>query len=133
MFKLLLENLKKDNLLEETIIIAFGEHPNRIVIKEDETEILNRTSFFIYESSMSSNQIYDITSTINILPTIINLFGIETDYVYPGYDAIVNNENYVVFKDYTYYDGKEINNINDKINNELQYSFNMLISDYYKK
>ena len=53
MFKLLLENLKKDNLLEETIIIAFGEHPNRIVIKEDETEILNRTSFFIYERGYS--------------------------------------------------------------------------------
>ena len=133
MFKLLLEKLEQDNLLKDTVIVAFSDHPNRLVINEDETEILNKTLFFIYENSMNSNQIYDITSTINILPTIINLFGIETEYVYPGYDAIINNENYVVFKDYTYYDGKELKNINDEINEKLQYSFNMLVSDYYKK
>ena len=133
MFKLLLENLKRDNLLEDTVIVAFTDHPNRLLIKDDETELLNKTLFFIYESSMNSNQIYDITSTINILPTIINLFGIETDYIYPGYDAIVNNKNYVVFKDYTYYDGTNVKNINDEISDELNYSFNVLISDYYKK
>lgn len=133
MFKLLLEKLEQENLLKDTVIVAFSDHPNRILINEYETETLNKTSFFIYESSMNSNQIYDITSTINILPTIINLFGIETDYVYPGYDAIVNNENYVVFKDYTYYDGKEIKRINDEMNEKLQYSFNILVSDYYKQ
>ncbi len=48
MFKLLLEKLKEDNLLEDTIIVAFSDHPNNLVILDDETEKLNKTKFFIY-------------------------------------------------------------------------------------
>lgn len=80
---------------------------------------------------MSENQINTITSSINILPTIINLFDIKTDYIYPGYDALNTNQNYVIFKDYTYYDEKNITPLTEKMYNEVSYSSNILISDYY--
>lgn len=132
MFKLLLEKLKEDNLLEDTVIVAFSDHPNKIIIRDDETEKLNKTKFFIYSSELDSNQIDVITSSINILPTIVNLFGIDNDYLYTGYDALNTNEEYVIFRDYTYYDGTDIKPLTSELLNKVEYSSNILISNYYK-
>ena len=132
MFKLLLEKLRQDNLLKDTIIIAFTDHPNKIVIRDDENEKLNKTIFFIYDYEMNSNQIDTITSTINILPTVINLFDIQNNYLYTGYDALNTTEEYVIFKDYTYYDGKKIKSITKEYLEKLEYSSDLLLSDYYK-
>ena len=132
MFKLLLEKLENDNLLNDTIIVAFTDHPNGIVIREDETKKLNKTKFFIYSSEMGSNQVDTITSSINILPTVINLFGINSKYLYTGYDALNTNEEYVIFNDYTYYDGNELNKINNYLSRKLEYSSDVLISNYYE-
>lgn len=132
MFKLLLEKLKNDNLLDDTIIVAFTDHPNKLVIRDDETEKLNKTIFYIYDHEMNSNQIDTITSSINILPTVINLFGIKNNYLYSGYDALDTNEEYVVFKDYTYFDGKEVKTVTKEYKDKLEYSSDILSSDYYK-
>lgn len=132
MFKLLLEKLKEDNLLEDTVIVAFSDHPNKIIIRDDETEKLNKTKFFIYNSEMDSNQIDIVTSSINILPTIVNLFGIDNDYLYTGYDALNTNKEYVIFRDYTYYDGTDIKPLTSELLNKVEYSSNILISNYYK-
>lgn len=132
MFKLLLEKLKNDNLLDDTIIVAFTDHPNKLVIRDDETEKLNKTIFYIYDHDMNSNQIDTITSSINILPTVINLFGIKNNYLYSGYDALDTNEEYVIFKDYTYFDGKEVKTVTKEYKDKLEYSSDILSSDYYK-
>lgn len=132
MFKLLLEKLENDNLLDDTIIVAFTDHPNKLVIRDDETEKLNKTIFYIYDHEMNSNQIDTITSSINILPTVINLFGIKNNYLYPGYDALNTNDEYVIFKDYTYFDGNEVKTINEEYKDKLEYSSDILSSDYYK-
>lgn len=132
MFKLLLEKLEEDNLLEDTIIVAFTDHPNKLVIRDDETEKLNKTIFYIYDSSMDSNQIGTITSSINILPTVINLFGIDNNYLYTGYDALDTEDEYVIFRDYTYYDGKEVKTITSEYKDKLEYSSYILSTDYYK-
>ena len=133
MFKTLLEKLKQDNLLDDTIIIGFSDHPNHIKLIDNETDLLNKTVFFIYSNDMSSNQIQNITSSINILPTVKNLFGFNTDYIYPGYDALNTTNGYVIFKNYTYYDGKEIKVLTNKMLNEIDYSSGILISNYYAK
>lgn len=132
MFKLLLEKLKNDNLLDDTIIVAFTDYPNKLVIRDDETEKLNKTIFYIYDHDMNSNQIDTITSSINILPTVINLFGIKNNYLYSGYDALDTNEEYVIFKDYTYFDGKEVKTVTKEYKDKLEYSSDILSSDYYK-
>ncbi len=131
MFKILLEKLEADNKLEDTIIVAFTDHPNTLLLQEGDDDKINKTAFFIYSSEMESNQIETITSTINILPTIKNLFGLESNFVYPGYDALNTEEEYVVFKDYTYYDGNEIKPVTDELQADLEYCKALLVSDYY--
>ena len=81
---------------------------------------------------MGSNQIETITSSINILPTVINLFGIDNEYLYTGYDALSTNDEYVIFRDYTYYDGKDILPLTQVLLQKLEYSSDLLLSDYYK-
>ena len=81
---------------------------------------------------MNSNLFDTITSSINILPTVINLFGIKNNYLYSGYDALDTNEEYVIFKDYTYFDGKEVKTVTKEYKDKLEYSSDILSSDYYK-
>lgn len=132
MFKMLLENLEADGKLEDTVIVAFSDHPNYLRLDDGETESLNKTAFFIYSEDMGKNDVDTLTSSINVLPTVINLFGIDTEFVYPGYDALNTDEEYVVFKDYTYYDGNEILPLTQKLTKDLSYSKSLLVSDYYK-
>lgn len=77
-----------------------------------------------------------VTCIINILllilSTIVNFFGIDNDYLYTGYDALNTDEEYVIFRDYTYYDGNDIRPLTPELLGKVEYSSNMLISNYYK-
>ena len=52
--------------------------------------------------------------------------------MYTGYDALNTNEEYVIFSDYTYYDGNKISNLNDYLSKKLQCSSDVLIPNYYE-
>ena len=132
MFKKLLEKLEEDDILEDTVIVAFSDHPNYLLLREDETELLNKTVFFVYSSDMKKHKINTLSSSIDILPTIANLFDLNHKYIYPGNDILNTKEPYVFFKDYTYYNGGEIQNATKEIIDAVNYSSNLLISDYYK-
>ena len=131
MFKVLLTKLKENNILDNTVIIAYADHPNKLVLRGQETDKLNKTTFFIYSNNMPENNIDKVTSSINILPTTLNLFGLDKTYLYPGIDALSDKENYVIFDDYTYYDGTNIKGITSNMYDEINYSINLLTSDYY--
>lgn len=60
------------------------------------------------------------------------MFGIKNNYLYSGYDALDTNEEYVIFKDYTYFDGKEVKTVTKEYKDKLEYSSDILSSDYYK-
>lgn len=132
MFRELLDRLEDDGILEDTVIVAFSDHPNQLVVREDETKLLNKTAFFIYSSNMKKHKINTLSSSIDILPTIVNLFDLNDKYIYPGNDILNAKKPYVFFKDYTYYNGEEIQNVTEEIIKNVNYSSNLLISDYYK-
>lgn len=48
--------------------------------------------------------------------------------IYPD----ITNEEYVIFRDYTYYDGTDIKPLTSELLNKVEYSSNILISNYYK-
>lgn len=131
MFKLLIERLKEDNLLNNTVIVAFSDHRNKDISLNNEDSKLNKTAFFIYDNTLEQHNINTITSGINIMPTIFNLFGINNNYVYPGYDALSEKNGYVIFRDYTYFDGTEIKPITDSMLADINYSAGILVLDYY--
>lgn len=115
MVELLLNNLKEKNLIDNTIIVVFTDHylytlSDQTILekyKDTNNNLINKTPFFIWDNGNSKKKITSVTSQLNILPTLINLFGLEyhPNY-YIGYDALNPNYNgYVFFSDYSWYDG----------------------------
>ena len=130
-FKELLERLDADGILEDTVIIAFSDHPNNQYLSEEENEKNNYTEMFIYNPTLEHLEIYKLTITINILPMIINLFKLESTYFMASYDPLSSEESYLIYDDYTYFNGNEYLSIIDNYYEKIEMSKNILISDYY--
>ena len=115
MVELLLKNLDDKDLLDDTVIVAFTDHYlytlNNIHIldkyKDVKTNLINHTPFFIWSNDMESMKIDNVTSQIDILPTVLNLFGLyDNPNNYIGKDALnPDYEGIVFFSDYSWYDG----------------------------
>lgn len=116
MVELLIENLKEKELLDDTVIVVFTDHylytlTDQSIIqnyKKTENNLINNTPFFIWTNDSKSKKINQVTSQLNILPTLLNLFGLEyhPNY-YIGDDALDKKyKGYVFFSDYSWYDGK---------------------------
>ena len=96
----LLEKLKKNGKLNDTVIVLFGDHyPYAIDTKSigqvlDNTDgvDIDRTPFVIYNAKETPKVFEDYTSYINILPTIANLFDLDYDArLYMGEDLLGEN------------------------------------------
>lgn len=108
---ILLEGLESRGILDDTVIVLFGDHyPYGIstsklnkVLPYDTKEDLNaeRVPFVIYNSQMESQVFSDYTTYINIVPTLANLFDLEYDpRLYVGEDLLSEDyESLVVFAD----------------------------------
>lgn len=79
-FEELLEKLAEDDILNDTVIIAFSDHPNGLYLSENESDKINYTEMFIYNPEIKHEEISSLTSTINIYPMINNLFKLESPY-----------------------------------------------------
>ncbi len=115
MVKLLLDALESNNLLDNTVIVAFADHylytlNDKTILdkyKETDNNLINQTPFFIWSNDIEQLIINKTNSQIDILPTVLNLFGIEyiEDY-YIGNDILDSSyPGYVFFSDYSWYDG----------------------------
>lgn len=114
-FKTLLARLNEDQLLEDTIIIAYTDHYTYGYSDTEALEQLSEASgyanvdavpFFIYGEGIEPMQVDKVNSTIDILPTVANLFGLEANQYYLGKDIF--DERYrglAYFNDYSWYDG----------------------------
>ena len=130
-FKELLERLDADGILEDTVIIAFSDHPNNQYLSEEENEKNNYTEMFIYNPTLEHLEINKLTSTINILPMINNLFKLESTYFMASYDPLSSEESYLIYDDYTYFNGNEYLSLTNSYYEKIEMSKNILISDYY--
>ena len=115
MINLLITKLRDNNLLENTVIVAFADHylytltDQNILAqyKETDNNLINHTPFLIWKDGMKKQTVKEVTSQLNILPTTINLFGLEyhPNY-YIGTDALnPDYKGYAFFPDYSWYDG----------------------------
>ena len=115
MVSLLLQMLTDKGIIDNTVIVVFTDHylytlSDKTILeqyKETDNNLINNTPFFIWSKDMKKVNINEVTSQLNILPTILNLFGMEyhPNY-YIGEDALnPNYKGYVFFSDYSWYDG----------------------------
>lgn len=115
MVGLLIQALRDNNLYDNTVLVVFTDHYlytlNDMTIldryKETDNNLINHTPFFIWSSNTKKKEIKEVTSQLNILPTVLNLFGIDyNSNYYIGTDALSNNyKGIVLFSDASWYDG----------------------------
>ncbi len=115
MVELLLLELEERGLLDNTVIAVFTDHylytleDNTILdeYKETSNNLINKTPFFIWSKDQKKVNINTVTSQLNILPTLLNLFGVEyNSNNYVGDDALnTKYNNLAIFSDYSWYDG----------------------------
>ena len=156
--EVLLNKLEEKGVLEDTIIILFGDHYPYGIKDEDTLGSLYgnldndyemyKTPFIIYDPTTKGETTDTLASTFDIYPTITSLFNLDDSKAYTiGEDLFVeDDERYVLFCDYSvlgttfYYDsnkseiiGEDIYNILEKAKKHYKYSQEILSSDYYRK
>ncbi len=135
LFELLIEELHKDNKLDDTVIVAFSDHypygfTDRKTLMElkgaSDHNFIHHTPFFIWHNNMEPYEVRDVSANIDILPTIADLFDLNwhpKDYL--GQNVLNNNyDGFVLFADYSWYDGEvyyHINNVAKGENVSLDY------------
>ena len=163
----LISNLEAAGELDNTVIAMVGDHyPYTLSINEmnevssytkDEIVEVNRSNFFLWSSSMKESITIDkVGSQIDVLPTLLNLFGINYDSrLIVGKDILSDYEGIAIFSnrswvsDYgTFFaggrgfvlkEGKELDNIdeyvkemNSRVANAFSISRLLLDTKYYE-
>ena len=135
MLKLLLKNLKDKDLIDNTILVLFSDHylytlNDKTLLdkyKETDNNLINHTEFMIWSNNMKKVNVDEVTSQLNILPTVANLMGLDYHsnyYLMP--DALSNNyKGLVFFNDYSWYDGN-VYVENGKVTNKKKISLDDL-------
>lgn len=112
----LLDSLQNEGILDDTVIVMYGDHYPYGLSKEDVSKIvpydvnlyndIEKTPFVIYNNKLSAKVFDDKTSYINLLPTLANLFDLDYDArFYMGEDIL--SKDYVgrvVFNDSSWID-----------------------------
>ena len=146
MMDLLIKELKEREIFDKTTIVVLTDHylytlSDKSILdkyKNTSNNLINHTPFFIYTNNKDKKTIKTVTSQLNVLPTVLNLFGIDYNpNNYIGQDALNNNyRKLVFFSDYSWYDGNVYvdggvvtNNkyINQNALEEKNYNVNYLI------
>ena len=107
---LLLNRLEEAGILEDTVIVMYGDHYPYGLSKSTLGKVIDydlkdyeaeRTPFVIYNSSMEAQKFSDYTSYMNIVPTLANLFNLDYDpRLYMGTDLLSEEyQSLVVFAD----------------------------------
>lgn len=125
MIGLLIENLKEKDLYDSTVIVFYTDHylytlSDKTLLdtyKDTSSNLINHTDFFIWSSDINYTEVTKVTSQLNILPTILNLFNLYSHPTYyVGSDALDDEyPGFVFFQDYSWYDGKRYVNSNGEI------------------
>jgi len=159
MIKLIIENLEEKELIDDTILVMYADHYLYTLndaslldeFKTTENNLINYTTWMIWSNKMKKVNINEVTSQLNILPTVANLLGLE---YHPNYylmsDALGNNyKGFVFFNDYSWYDGnvyvengevtngkkiseEELLEKNNLVNRLVKINDAVLTTDYFK-
>ena len=115
MVGLLMQALKDNGLYDDTIIVAFTDHYLYTIsdekllepYKDITSNLINHTPFFIWSSKSKREDIKIVTSQLNILPTVLNLLGVEYNKKwYIEKDALDKSyQPMTIFSDLSWYNG----------------------------
>lgn len=162
--ELLLQRLEEAGVVENTVIVISADHyPYGLTaeqISEREGHTIDtefemyRNALIIYKPGMTPETVDEICCSMDILPTLSNLFGLEYDSrLYVGHDIFSDAEPLVIFQnrswmtdkatynakngEVTSLTGEEIpedyvTNIKRAVSNKFTISANILDKDYWR-
>lgn len=96
LFQWLLMALEEEGQLENTVIIGVTDHytygykdmESLLALSGVEEELLlERTPCFIWSADLEAMEVDKTLNTSDLLPTVLNLLGVESEYSYIGHDA----------------------------------------------
>ena len=166
MLEELVKKLEESGELDDTVIALVGDHypytlsteemNEAATYKKDGTIEINRSNFVLWNNAMEEPvEVEKVGSQIDVLPTLLNLFGIEYDSrLILGKDILSQSEGIAIFSnhswvtDYGWYqassrkftlrDGKTLDNeseyikrINNKVTNYFSISKLIVDNNYY--
>ena len=113
-FRLLLDRLEADGLLDNTVIIAYTDH-FAYGVSDQETmlsewkkgDLSYRVPAFIYSKGMKRTEVNKPMMTVDWLPTLVNLFGLDRNGKYIGNDIFdPDNKGFAYFETHSWLDEK---------------------------
>lgn len=160
----LLNKLEADGKLDDTVIVLSADHYPYGLTTDQISEIMNiedskfdvhKNNLVIWSSTMKKPiEINKYGESLDILPTVLNLFGIDFDSrLLMGRDLLSNSDGLVIFNDrswitdkgkynastkvFTPFNNKQVDedyieSINTKVYNKFVISKNILETNYYK-
>ncbi len=161
--ELLIKKLAEQGILDDTVICLVGDHYpyglsmeqiNEIsTYKRDEQFEIHRSNLFIWNNDTKPIAVDKVGSQIDILPTLLNLFGIEYDSrLLIGHDLLSDVEGLAIFSDMSWISDSGIYNATTKtflpkkevkdnyvteknrwVNNSVTISKKIISNDIYRK
>lgn len=146
----LVDKLTQSGRLEDTVLVFYADHYNYYMMNDaflaqeiknvPDKNMLQHTDFFIWSADLEPKQVDKVTSSLDILPTLANLFALDIDGAYlPGYDGLSDQGGYAFFLDGSWYDGVTYGQKGDdpardgEISKQMNLSNRILAGNYYEK
>ena len=112
----LVENLEASGHLDDTALVFYADHYDYYMLDDalqmeikgvDNMNMLQHTDFFVWSQDIAAEQVDKVTTSLDVLPTVANLFGLDTEGAFlAGHDGLGNQGGFVFFADGSWYDGK---------------------------
>lgn len=153
-FRILIERLEEDGLMDDTVIVAYTDHfaygvSDQNLLNELKGDTLSYTvPAFIYAKNIKPMKINKPMMTIDWAPTLVNLFGLSRNGSYIGNDILdPTNNGFVYFEtwawmdenmmfnpskdDATLYDLSYIEKQNKRVRESIGVNDAIVMGDYY--
>lgn len=151
----LVERLEEAGLRDDTVLAFYSDHYNYYTLDDalvmkykgafDERTI-EHVLFFINDTDIGYMPVDKVTSSIDILPTLVDMFGLGVNaQYYAGDSAFSDGGGYVIFEDNSWLDGERYyiagqSETDDKaaarnreISDRMYYSQRILLHDYFAR
>ena len=139
---MLMEQLEADGRLEDTVLIFYADHCNYYLVDNtllkdikgvDDLNKADHTDWFIYDGGKTTGTVEKVTSSLDVLPTVANLFGLDADYAAMiGHDAFSGDGGWSFWQDGTWYDGTQWSRVpREDVENQKKMSQLILADDYF--
>jgi len=109
---LLLQILKENRVLDQTVIALVGDHYpydisedhlKELILDFDDALEMQHSNFILWNPNFETIKVNKVGGNMDVLPTLLNLFGIPYDSrLIMGKDLLSNSLGLVIFEDHSW-------------------------------